>query len=117
MEVTEEIQECAFEPDSFEVRCMDCDRRTGVVGTCKDVALCPACRAGYIAAGFSELEVSEMIITLIEGRGYKTKYVRKRVLHLSINGKTVCGAKGGPHPLTTHRNESNRKRCLAKAHQ
>jgi hypothetical protein len=56
-----------------------------------------------------------MVITMIEGKSYNAKYTRKRVLHLSVDGKPACGARGGPHPLTSNRDESNCKRCVRKA--
>jgi hypothetical protein len=100
----EEITECAFEPDSVVIRCMDCNKPTGKTGTCKDVDLCTSCRADYIDAAMAhgdsrkaaEREVSAMIINAIEGGGFKP----------------ACGIRGGPHPLTDNPNESNCKRCI-----
>jgi hypothetical protein len=109
------VEECAFEPDSVEIRCVDCDKPTGVMGTCRDVDLCSECRASYVKAGFSKAEVSELLITMIEGRGYRAKFAHRRVLHLAIDGYPACGIKDGPHPMTTNRNETNCKRCVTKA--
>ena len=122
-QVNEAIEECAFEPESTEIRCVECEKPTGEMGTCRDVGFCAECRESYIAAGMahglsrtaSETDFSEMLITMIEGRGYKAKYKTRRVLHLSVDGKPLCSVKGGPHPLTTNRDETNCKRCLAKA--
>lgn len=109
----ETVEECAFEPESTEIRCVDCEKPTGVMGTCQDVGFCADCRASYVAQ-LGETEFSEMLITMIEGHGYKAKYQKRRVLHLSANGEPACGAKGGPHPLTENKAESNCKRCVSK---
>jgi hypothetical protein len=123
--ITTRVEECAFEPESTEIRCVDCDKPTGVMGTCQDVGFCASCKQefidGALADGASRTEAerrySEMLIGMIEGKGYHAKYARKRVLHFSVGGKPACRAKGGPHPLTTNRNESNCKRCLKMTQQ
>jgi len=114
--------ECAFEPDAIEVRCVECGKPTGLMGTCQDVDFCAACKEDLITASMhdgltraeAEAEFSAILISQIEGVPYNVKYVRHRVLHVSIDNKPACGAKGGPHPLTTNKNESNCKRCLRK---
>jgi hypothetical protein len=110
----EVIEECAFEPESTEIRCVDCDKPTGVMGTCRDIGFCAECRASYVGE-YGEIGYSEMLITMIEGENYNAKYKPRRVLHLSVNDKPLCGVKGGPHPLTTNRNEANCKRCVTKS--
>lgn len=110
------VEECAFEPQSTEIRCVECDKPTGAMGTCRDVGFCAECRAGYVAEeSIGEAGFSEMLISMIEGRGYNAKYKPRRVLHLSADGKPICGVKGGPHPLTENKNEANCKRCVSKA--
>lgn len=110
------VEECAFEPESMEIRCVDCEKPTGVMGTCQDVGFCAECRAGYTDDdSIGEVGFSEMLISMIEHQSYNAKYKPRRVLHLSIDGKPVCGAKGGPHPLTVNRDEANCKRCVMKS--
>lgn len=109
--ITRKVEECAFEPESTEIRCDQCEKPTGVMGTCQDIGFCVECRADYVAV-IGEKRFSEMLITMIEGKSYSTKYARKRVLHFSVDGKPACKARGGPHPLTTNQNDSNCKRCL-----
>lgn len=116
MRLYEQMTECAFEPDSVEILCIDCGKPTGITGTCEDVGFCQPCRDTYIAAGITETEFSEMLISLIEDQGYKAKFHPHRVLHISLDGKPACGIQGGPHPLTTNTNESNCKRCLQRIH-
>lgn len=114
--------ECAFEPDITEIHCVECGKGTGQTGTCKDVGFCVACREGFItshvAVGHTrregETSFSEMLITMIEGRGYNSKFMPQRVLHVASDGKPLCGAKGGPHPITANCDESNCKRCLRR---
>jgi hypothetical protein len=109
------IEECAFEPDSVEIRCVDCDKPTGVMGTCRDVGFCTECRIAYETCDtVDKVGFSEMLISMIEGKHFNAKYARKRVLHLSVDSKPACGAKGGPHPLTSNKDESNCKRCVKK---
>jgi hypothetical protein len=107
------IEECAFEPESAEIRCVDCGKPTGEIGTCQDVGFCTGCRAAYVAQ-IGEAGFSEMLITMIEGRGYNSRYKPRRVLHLSVNSSPACGIKGGPHPVTANNNEVNCKRCITK---
>jgi hypothetical protein len=115
-----EFGECAFEPDMTEIRCVECNRTTGRMGTCRDVDFCAACREEFITSGVSvgftrkeaEVSFSEMLIAMIEGRGYNSKFKPQRVMHLSRHGSPYCGIKGGPHPLTEDVNQSNCKRCL-----
>lgn len=114
--------ECAFEPDIVEIHCVQCGRPTGETGTCRDVGFCAACRRKYVdalvARGVSlqaaKADFSAMLIGMIEGRHYKVKFVPQRVLHIASDGKPLCGAKGGPHPLTTNRDESSCKRCMKR---
>lgn len=114
------IEECAFEPESTEIRCIECGKLTGIMGTCADVGFCAHCREQFIqgcmedgtARTKAEVRFSEMVIGMIEGAGYKAKYVPRRVLHLSVDGRPACGIKGGPHPLTENKNEANCKRCV-----
>jgi hypothetical protein len=116
--------ECAFEPDATPVLCADCEKPTGLMGTCTDIDFCATCKEGFIESAMYDSGVtrdeagrrySAMLIGLIEGRSYKAKYARRRrVLHFSVDDHPVCGARGGPHPMTTNRDESNCKRCLAK---
>lgn len=108
------MNECAFEPDATEILCVDCGKSTGQMGTCQDVGFCDECRSIYIA-GKGEAEFSEMLISMIEGTPYRAKYIPRRVLHLSRAGHPACGTKGGPHPLTTNKNEVNCKRCLTQS--
>ena len=116
--ITTPIEECAFEPESAEIRCVDCDKPTGVMGTCRDVGFCEDCRARYESSdSIGKAGFSEMLISMIEGEGYQAKYAPKRVLHFSVEGKPACNAGGGPHPLTTSRDESNCKRCLKTVQQ
>ena len=110
------VEECAFEPESSEIRCVDCGKPTGEMGTCRDVGFCVECRAKYVESDeVGQVAFSEMLISMIEGEGYNAKYKPRRVLHLSADGKPVCGVKGGPHPLTTNRNEANCKRCVIRS--
>lgn len=119
------VEECAFEPESTQIRCIECGKPTGEIGTCQDVGFCAGCRADLIDAGIAEgmspeasrAEFSAMLISMIEGKGYNAKYVKRRVLHLSVNGKPACSAKGGPHPLTENENEANCKRCVTRISQ
>lgn len=114
--------ECAFEPDAVEVRCVECEKPTGLVGTCRDIGFCASCREDFIQGAVhdgrsrtkAEAEFSAMVISMIEGAPYKAKYARRRVLHIQVDGKPACSVKGGPHPMTTDPNESNCKRCLAR---
>ena len=116
-----ESGECAFEPDIVQIPCVECGKGTGQTGTCKDVGFCVTCREEFISAGVeagrtrkeSETSFSEMLVTMIEGRGYRSKFKpQQRVLHLSRHGSPFCGIKGGPHPLTANADEANCKRCL-----
>lgn len=117
------VEECAFEPESAEIRCVECDKPTGEIGTCRDIGFCGECREKFIQGSMhdgatrkkAEAEFSAMMIGMIEGSPYKAKYAPRRVLHLSVNGSPACGVKGGPHPMTENKNEVNCKRCLAKA--
>lgn len=114
--------ECAFEPDAIDVRCIECEKPTGLMGTCRDINFCTSCREafiqGYTYGGSTrveaEAEFSAMLISMIEGAPYKAKYTPHRVLHFSIDGKPACSARGGPHPMTANSNESNCKRCIAQ---
>ena len=116
------VEECAFEPESTEIRCIDCEKPTGEMGTCQDIGFCAECRASQISAGIeqglsreaSEAKFSVMLISLIEGSRYKAKYRTKRVMHFSVNDEAACGARGGPHPMTENKNEVNCKRCVTK---
>lgn len=120
MSYGEQFGECAFEPDITEILCVECGKGTGQTGTCRDAGFCAACREEFIESGIaaghtrqeSERSFSEMLITMIEGRGYNSKFKPQRVLHLSRHGSPYCGIKGGPHPMTDNANESNCKRCL-----
>ena len=114
------IGECAFEPDATPILCVECEKPTGLTGTCQDVDFCASCKQelidGAMADGASRQEAerrySAMLIGMIEGRPYKIKYVTRRVMHLRVEGRPACGIKGGPHPMTANPNESNCKRCL-----
>jgi hypothetical protein len=91
------IEECAFEPESAEIRCVDCGKPTGEMGTCQDVGFCAKCRTVYVSEpSIGEAGFSEMLIAMIEGRRYNSRYKPRRVLHLSVNGSPVCSVKGGP---------------------
>lgn len=104
--------ECRFEPDALPILCVDCEKPTGEMGTCDDQGLCAACRQEYIAVGVSEVKVSRMMIGLVSGEhGYKPQ---RRVLHFDNGSGPVCHARGGPHPVTVNRNETNCKRCVRK---
>lgn len=117
------VEECAFEPESAEIRCVECGKPTGLMGTCADVNYCDPCREGFIQGAMydgatrqkAEAQVSAMLISIIEGSPYKAKYAPRRVLHLSIDGHPACGVRGGPHPMTEKKNEVNCKRCVVKA--
>jgi hypothetical protein len=116
--ITTPIEECAFEPESAEICCVDCGKPTGVMGTCQDIGFCADCRASYESEeSIGKAGFSKMLISMIEGKSYNAKYARKRVLHVSVDGKPACNTRGGPHPLTTNRNESNCKRCLKATKQ
>lgn len=105
--------QCAFEPDSVEITCFECDKPiVGTSGTCTDKGLCPACRTAYLDAGLSEQDVSAMLISVIEGEPFNAKYIRHRVLHFNDGTGVACHASGGPHPVTDDRNATNCKRCL-----
>jgi hypothetical protein len=116
------VEECAFEPESTEIRCVECGKPTGEMGTCTDLDFCASCKEEFIQGAMydgatraqAESRFSAMLISLIEGAPFKAKYVKSRALHIAIDGQPACSAKGGPHPLTTNPNESNCKRCLAK---
>jgi hypothetical protein len=120
---TQYSPDCAFEPDAVEVRCVECQKTTGLSGTCNDIDFCASCKEDYILSSEAhgsnrtqaEAEFSALLITLIEGAPYKAKYAHRRVLHIESSGNPLCGARGGPHPLTINAAESNCKRCLAKA--
>lgn len=116
------VEECAFEPESTEIRCVECDKPTGQMGTCRDIGFCAECREQFIQGCMddgttrprAEARFSEMVIGMIEGSPYKAKYAPRRVLHLSVDSKPACGARGGPHPLTENKHEVNCKRCVLK---
>ena len=91
------------------------------MGTCHEVDFCSSCRDEFIQGliydgatrAEAEARFSALLIGMIEGTlYYKAKYARHRVLHISIDNKPACRARGDPHPLTTIRDESNCKRCL-----
>lgn len=115
--------DCAFEPDAVDVRCVECEKPTGLVGTCQEIDFCASCKEDFIQGAMhdrstrteAEAEFSAMLISMIEGAPFKAKYAKHRALHFSIDGKPACGAKGGPHPLTHNKNETNCKRCLRRA--
>lgn len=117
------VEECAFEPESAEIQCVECEKPTGLMGTCADVNFCNSCREEfiqeYMANGTTrpkaEARFSAMMISMIEDAPYKAEYARRRVLHLSSGASPACGVKGGPHPMTENKNEANCKRCVAKA--
>lgn len=114
--------ECSFEPDAVAVRCIECEKPTGLMGTCTDVDYCASCKEEFIQGAIydgstrtqAEARFSAMLIGMIEGSHYKAKYAPRRVMHISINGQPACAARGGPHPMTENPNESNCKRCLIK---
>lgn len=116
------IEECAFEPDSIEIRCVECGKPTGVTGTCQEINFCASCKEDFIQGAMhdgatrtaAEARFSALLISMIEGAPYNAKYAPRRVLHLSVNGKPACGVKGGPHPTTERAAESNCKRCIIK---
>lgn len=103
-------EECRFEPDATPIICLDCDKPTGEMGTCDDHGVCAACRQKYLDAGRTKDEVATMMIGVVSGEfGYRPK---KRVLHFKIESGTACHARGGPHPVTDNRNETNCKKCV-----
>lgn len=105
-------QECKFEPDALPILCIDCDKPTGETGTCDDHGICNDCRQKYLDAGINERDVSIMMIGVVSGEyGWKPQ---KRVLHFDNGTGPVCNARGGPHPVTVNRNETNCKRCVRK---
>lgn len=114
--------DCAFEPDAAEIRCVECEKLTGLTGTCEDVGFCADCKEDFIQGAMheggtraqAEAAFSATLVSLIEGAPFKTKFIPRRVLHVAVDGKPLCGAKGGPHPLTNNQNESNCKRCLKR---
>jgi len=114
------VEECAFEPESTEIRCVECGKPTGKMGTCHEVDFCSSCRDEFIEGLThdsstrveAEARFSEMLVSMIEDAPYRAKYARHRVLHISVDNKPACHARGGPHPLTTIRDDSNCKRCL-----
>ena len=102
--------ECRFEP-SF-ARCAECGNETDEHGTCEDFALCWKCRRELNEAmGMvgGKAEYGEMVITAIEGHGYKPP---TRVIHYSNGDGPICHARGGPHPVTNSRHATNCKRCV-----
>jgi hypothetical protein len=114
------VEECAFEPESTEIRCVECNKPTGKMGTCQEVDFCSSCRDEFIQGSMydgatrveAEARFSAMLVSMIEGTPYRAKYARQRVMHISIDNKPACHARGGPHPLTTNPSDSNCKRCL-----
>jgi hypothetical protein len=98
------LQECRFELQ--ELRCADCLKPTGNQGTCEDVDFCPDCRAEYDAANVPGTS-SQVIVRLIEGHKYLPK---PRAVHLSSNGKTLCGMSGN-HNTTAEVEDVTCKRC------
>jgi hypothetical protein len=75
--ITTQVGECAFEPESTEIRCTDCDKPTGVMGTCRDVGFCAECRARYESSdSIGKAGFSEMLISMIEGEGYHADVAR-----------------------------------------
>jgi hypothetical protein len=114
--------ECKFEPDAIAVRCVECEKPTGLMGTCSEIDFCASCKERLIEGAIydgstrreAEARFSAMLIGMIEGSLYKAKYARHRVMHFSVNNKPACSARGGPHPMTTNPSESNCKKCLAR---
>lgn len=104
------MNECRFEPEGFPILCIDCEKPTGEMGTCDDKGICPVCRQKYLDADFTEAEVAVMVIGVVSDEwGYKP---RNRVLHYDNGSGPVCHARGGPHPVTDQRNETNCKKCV-----
>lgn len=102
--------ECRFEPGL--ARCTECGAPTDEPGTCEDFAYCWKCRKALVdIMGEEEGEriYGSYVLTAIEGHEYKPKH---RVLHFNNGGGPVCHARGGPHPVTDNRNETNCKKCV-----
>lgn len=64
---------CRFELS--ELRCVDCGKRTGNLGTCADEDLCAECRKGFRDIGASRKEIAEMVVGMAEVAplGYEEK--------------------------------------------
>lgn len=100
--------DCKFEPDATVVGCVECGKPTGLIDTCEEVDFCAPCKEDLIEGAMydgstraeAEARFSAMLIGMIEGGSYKAKYARHRVMHVSIDNKPACSARGGPHPMT-----------------
>lgn len=104
-------QECQFEP-SF-ARCSECGAETDEHGTCEDYALCWRClKVISDGLGFeaeARRDYGQNVLAAIEGHKYRPGH---RVLHYDEGGGPVCHVRGGPHPVTDSRNETNCKKCV-----
>ena len=110
--MSQEIAECAFEPDATDILCSECDKPIGMTGTCRDVGICESCRADWIEL-LGEQGFSEMLISMIEGRGYRSKFMPRRSMHYGTGGIPLCGARNNQkQPTTVKRAEVTCKRCL-----
>lgn len=106
-------RECRFEPDALPILCVDCEKPTGQMGTCDDRDICASCRQEYRDVGISEAEIAALAIGVISGQEFGWKPT-KRVLHFDSGSGPICNVRGGPHPVTVDRNETNCKKCVRK---
>jgi hypothetical protein len=103
-------RECAFEPGFAS--CAECGRSTDELGTCKDFALCYHCKRELVE-NMGDDEANRIyrsyILTSVDGHDHKPPH---RVLHYDNGSGPVCHPRGGPHPVTVNRNETNCKKCV-----
>jgi hypothetical protein len=102
------MNECRFELK--DLRCANCNRLTGNLGTCDDVDLCAKCRRDYDEANHPNAS-AKLIVKLIEGHKFHPVI---RAVHLSSNGQTLCGRKGN-HNTTAEAEDVTCKRCKQAA--
>jgi hypothetical protein len=104
------MSECKFELS--EIRCVECGKPTGDIGTCDDRAYCSECRTIFEKLK-GKNAFARYVVRLIEREKYHPK---SRVLHFdSGSNLPLCAARGGPHPLSKNINEVNCKKCLRKS--
>lgn len=108
--MSEAEQECAFEPGFAP--CAECGRVTDERGTCQDYALCWKCKGELREAVGSEefdRDYGQNILAAIEGHKYRPS---QRVLHYDDGNGPLCHVRGGPHPVTDRRDDTNCKKCV-----
>lgn len=107
-------EECRFEPGLAP--CAECGGPTDEPGTCEDYALCWRHKKELTENVGNEPEAKDLygryILASVEGNSnYRPPH---RVLHYDAGSGPVCHARGGPHPVTDQRNETNCKKCVRK---